>query len=182
MSLSRRNGLVALLALSLIAAATCEPALADGFNQSSIPYVDKVFDWIGLTDLSGQYRDLLTFCLAGYALCFGIFTNMAIRERGFGNAGNGVVGVAGICLAIFLCSPRFHILNDLPEDVRFNVMLIAASFGSAFALIFGAVLKGIILRLLAAFLDLLGRPERPKPIVVEEEPLPPRIASALRKS
>ena len=182
MSLSRRNGLVALLSFSLIAAASCEPALADGFNQSSIPYVDNVFDWIGLTNLSGQYRDLLTFCLVGYAVCFGIFTDMAFRERGFGYVGNGIVGVAGICFAILLFSPRFHILNDLPENVRFNVILITAAFGSAFALVFGALLKGAVLRFVGAVLDLLGRPERPKPMVIEEEKLPPRVASALRKS
>jgi hypothetical protein len=183
MKFFRRNKIVALASFAIVSAASVAPAFAGGFGHSRIPLADNLFDLIGLTDLSGERRDLLAVCLGFYALCFGILTNMAIRERGFGNVGNGIVGVAGICLAIFLCSPRFHLLGDLSEEARFNVVLVAASFGSAFTLVLGAVVKGVALRLLASLLDLFGRPERPKPMAVEEEAqLPPRIAAALRKS
>ncbi len=171
-----------ILLLGPLAVATCEPALAAGQDDgASVAIVDKLVDWIGYYDFTGEKRDLFTFGLCVYAIFFGVLTDMTIGDRAFGRMLNGVVGVIGVCLVLFLCGPRLHLLGDWPETARFNFTLIASGVGSAVFLVLCAIAKGISTRLLAQVLDGIGRPQRPKPIETAAA-LPPRVASALRKN
>ncbi len=138
-----------LLAAPLLAAplalAACRPALAAGYGDSGgFSIVDKLVDWIGWSDFTGDKRDLFAFGLGVYAVCFGLLTDMAVKEKAFGRVMNGVVGVIGVCLVLFLCGPRLHLLNDLPENYRFNFALLASGVGSAVFLLVCAVAMGVL--------------------------------------
>ena len=124
------------------------------------PVFDSVVEWMGLHDLSSDRRDLLSFCLLVYATVFGVLTNFAFKDKGFGIVLNGVVGVAGLCLALFFCSARFRLLpQNLPEHTLFNVLLIIACLGSAVFLVIASQVKNVTLSLLARFVDGFDRPE-----------------------
>ncbi len=70
---------------------------------------------------------------------------------------------------------------DLTGGMRFNVTLIACAPRASIMLMIAAVLKKTLKRNLGQFLDRFGRPEKPK-LFEAEEPLPPRVATALRKN
>lgn len=182
----RKASVWTLLAAPLLAAplalAACRPALAAGYGDSGgFSIVDKLVDWIGWSDFTGDKRDLFAFGLGVYAVCFGLLTDMAVKEKAFGRVMNGVVGVIGVCLVLFLCGPRLHLLNDLPENYRFNFALLASGVGSAVFLLVCAVAMGFFKRRLALALDRITRPERPKPAATAAA-LSPRVAAALRKN
>lgn len=173
-----RGSLLAGLALAALA---CEPALANGFGEdSSLPLVDRIIDWIGFRDLTGDRRDLFAYCLLAFAFAFGIVTDMAFRDRGFGKALNGVIGAAGICIALHFIAPHASTFGGTSETVRFNLTMIAAGAGSALTLVIAAALKGVAMRALRLNLDRLDRAPPPKPLKTEAR-LDPRIASALRE-
>ncbi len=171
-----------ILALLAVAAGG-GPALADGYgSDSSLPFFDQIVDWMGWHDLSGERRDLLSFCLFVYAMAFGVLTNFTFKGRGFGIVMNGVIGVVGVCLGLYFCGSRFRILpQNLPEHTLFNVILIIACLGSAILLVVSAGVKGVTLKALGRFVDTFDRPEKPQPVGLHIEKLPPRIAAALRK-
>lgn len=170
------------LLLAPLTVASCGPARAAGYDDgASLPIIDKMVNWIGYHDFTGENRDLFTFGLCVYALFFGVLTEMAARERAFGRVLNGVVGVIGVCLVLFLCGPRLNLLDGWPEGARFNFTLIASGVGSAVFLIACAIVMGRFKSLLGRGLDGLGRPRRPEPVATAAS-LPPRVASALRKN
>lgn len=173
--------LAPLLAGAALAALNGDPALARGFGEgSSLPIVDDLVDWIGFRDVTGDRRDLFAYSLMAYALFFGPLTDLVLRERGFGKALNGVVGIAGICLALHFVGERLPAFHDTTGTMRFNLMLIVAGAGSALTLVAAAVVKNAALGLLQRNLDRLYRAPPPKPLATEP-PLDPRIASALRE-
>ncbi|MCI4679774.1 hypothetical protein K9U39_11870 [Rhodoblastus acidophilus] len=156
-------------------------AMAGGYGHgSSLPFLDPVVEWIGFDGLSGDRRNLFGYAVIGFALAFGYFTNLALKERGLGAIVNGVVGVGGIALALHLVLPRLSLLNDASDKMRFNLAMIAAGAGAAFALVVAAVAKSMVSRLLTRGFIVIGRPPRPAPIQTEPK-VEPRIAAALRK-
>jgi hypothetical protein len=156
-------------------------ALARGFGEgSSLPVVDSLVDWIGFRDLTGDRRDLFAYCLIGYALFFGPLTDLVLKERGFGKAGNGAVGIVGICLALHFVNAWLPAFHDTTGPMRFNLILIIAGAGSALALVAASVLKNAVMGSLQRNLDRLYRASPPKPLATDP-PLNPRIASALRE-
>jgi hypothetical protein len=170
-----------ILFAALLAASACEPALARASgDNASLPLVDRVVDWMGFYDLAGDKRDLLVFCLVVYGAFFGVMTNLALTGRGFGNVLNGVAGVIGICLTLYVCGPKFHFLSAVPDASRFNVVLIACGLGSGLFLVFAAIVKGVIVAFLSRSVDRLGQAPKAQPVKVET--LPPRIAAAVRKN
>jgi hypothetical protein len=164
---------VALLALAPLTALTAEPALASGFGEeSALPLIDHLVRWIGYSDVNKDWRDLFAFSLFIYALAFGYASNLALHDHGFGKVINGLVGVAGVCVAL-------HLVGERLTTLGFNLLLIIAGTGSAVSLIGGALAKGVLSRFMQRHLDRLDKPAAPRPMVVET-PLDPRIASALR--
>ncbi|WP_374546120.1 hypothetical protein [Rhodoblastus sp.] len=182
----RASSLVGLtVAASALAVLASGPALANGFGAgSSLPlidtFVDKVVDWIGFRELTGDRRDLFALCLIIYAAVFGYLTDLALRDRGFGKALNGVVGAAGICLALALLTPHVFALADVSDRVRANLTLIIIGAGSAVTLIVTSALKGVLMSALRLNLDRMDLPPPPAPIA-EPASTDPRIASALRE-
>jgi hypothetical protein len=173
-----RASVLAGLALAALASA---PALASGFGEeSSLPFMDSIVDWIGFRELTGDRRDLFAYCLVFFAFAFGYLTDLVFRDRGFGKALNGVVGVAGICLALHVIAPYASTFADSSETLRFNLMLIGAGVGSAVTLLVASAFKGVFMRSLRLNLDRLDRAPPPKPLSTEA-PLSPRVASALRE-
>jgi hypothetical protein len=173
--------LAPLLAGPVLVALSGDPALARGYGEaSSLPLVDTIVDWIGFQDLTGDRRDLFAYCLIGYALFFGPLTDMVLQERGFGKALNGVVGIAGICLALHFVDGRLPSFHDNSGTMRFNLILIIAGAGSALALVTGALIKNAAMGSLRRNLDRLYRAPPAKPLA-SEPPLDPRIAAALRE-
>lgn len=168
----------AVLALAVLAS---DPALARGYGEESgLPLLDTIVDWIGFRELTGDRRDLFGYCLLFFAFAFGYFTDMVFTDRGFGKILNGVVGVAGIAIALHFLAPYAATFAPSSEKLRFNLMMIGAGAGSAVALVVGASLKGVFMRSLRLNLDRLDRAPPPKPLP-GPPPLSPRVASALRE-
>ena len=102
-------------------------------------------------------------------------TDLAFAERGFGKALNGVVGVAGIAIALHFLAPYAMAVAASSETLRFNLMMIAAGAGSAVTLVIAASFKGVFMRSLRLNLDRLDRAPPPKPLP-GPPPLSPRVA------
>jgi hypothetical protein len=169
-----------LLGLAL-AAITIDQALAHGYGMdSSLPFLDDIIEWIGLRNLTGDWRNLFGYCLLGFALVFGYLTNLAFDDRGFGQILNGVVGIFGVCLALRYIGPYFDLVSDASGKLRLNIALIIAGSGAAVALCCGAFLKGVVMRFLRIGLDRLDRPARPKPFQIDA-PTDARVGSAMRE-
>jgi uncharacterized membrane protein YeaQ/YmgE (transglycosylase-associated protein family) len=163
-----RNSLLSSLLLLMLTAANCEPALAGGYgDSSSLPLVDRVVEWIGFRDMTGDRRDLLMFCLAFWGLAFGAFSHMAFKDRGLGGVGNALVGIAGACVGLYLTGPRFGLARHLTEDAHFTASLIVCAACSGLALLILSVVKGLTFQLIGGAVDQFDRPSRPKPKEIE---------------
>ena len=179
-SLFRKSFLPSLILL-LLATANCEPAMAGGYgDSSSLPLVDRVVDWIGFREMTGDRRDLFVICLACWGFAFGVFTNMTFKDRGLGLIGNGLVGMAGACIGLYFCGPKFGLARHLTEDAHFKATLILCAASSGVTLLIVSLLKGVIFGFVGGALDLLDRPERPKPVEIETQA--PRIGSGRRRA
>lgn len=169
-----------LLAAASFASLACGPALAVTVGESSLPGAADLVDWVGFRDISYDSRDLFSYALVFYALGFGYLTDLALHDRGFGKIINGVVGAAGICIALHFALPHL-VAFGRGETVLFNLMMIVAFAGSAVTLVAAAAFKGVFMHSLRLNLDRLGRAPPPRRIADPVEPLNPRIASALRE-
>ncbi|HUO55771.1 MAG TPA: hypothetical protein VMU18_13570 [Rhodoblastus sp.] len=170
------------LAFFVLGPACCASgALARGYGQdSSLPWIDDIVEWIGFTDFAGDRRDLFAYCLVVFAFSFGYLSDLAFKERGFGKVLNGIIGIAGICVALHFFVPHQAMLGGASEMLRFNLGLIAAGAGASVLLVIAALVKGVALRVLTRAVDNMSRPARPAPMQVEAE-LDPRVAAALRR-
>jgi hypothetical protein len=169
-----------LIGAASIALAACGQAEAMSVGQPGMPGAAGITDWIGFRDISYDSRDLFAWTLFFYALGFGYLTDLALHDRGFGKIINGVVGAAGICIALHFTVPHLVAFGRGSEAVLFNLMMIVACAGSAITLVAAAAFKGVFMHALRLNLDKLGRAPPPRPIAAPVEPLNPRIASALR--
>jgi uncharacterized membrane protein YeaQ/YmgE (transglycosylase-associated protein family) len=177
--LPRKSQLSSLLLLALTAA-NCAPALAGGYgDNSSLPLVDRVVEWIGFRDMTGDRRDLLMFCLAAWGFTFGAFSHIAFKDRGLGVIGNALVGIAGACVGLYLSGPRFGLARHLTEDAHFKASLIICAACSGLALLILSIVKGLTFRLIGGAVDRFDRPARPKPMEVETPA--PRFGSGRRR-
>jgi hypothetical protein len=177
-----RNKISLVLGVASLAFVSCGPARAEGWGgDSSIPLADQLTAWIGYSEMTGDQRDMLAFSVYLFALIFGVLTRMNLGDMAFGRTVNGAIGAAGVCLALYAFGPRYHLFPRLIEGFRFNVTLIACGSSATILLVTAALAKNMLKRNLGQFLDLFGRPDKPKPFHVNDE-LPPRIATALRKN
>jgi hypothetical protein len=176
-----RKSLLSSLFLVVLTAVLCEPALAGGYgDSSSLPLVDRVVEWIGFRNMTGDNRDLLMICLAAWGLAFGAFSHLAFKERGLGVIGNALVGIAGACVGLYLCGPRFGLARHLTEDGYFKASLIICAACSGLALLILSVVKEVTFRLVGGAVDRLDRPTRPKPKEIETPA--PRFGAGRRRS
>lgn len=170
------------LALLLLGAG---PALAGSYGLDfslpfSLAFLDPVIDWIGVKNMDDENLKLFGVILAFFAGFFGYFSHLGLKDRGLGMVLNGVVGVAGICLALHLVLPRLPLLPSVPEEMRFTLALILGGSGAPLLLLFVALVKNVVTRRVNGVLSRVGVPPRPQPIQPKPS-LDPRIAAALRK-
>ena len=70
------------LAFLLLAAS---PALASGYGfGSSHTFLDSIIEWIGLVDIDDETASVFAAAMLVFAGFFGYFSNMAIKDLGFG--------------------------------------------------------------------------------------------------
>ncbi len=166
------------LAILLLAAV---PALAGGYGLgSSHSFLDSIIEWVGFIDLDDETLNLFGAALFVFAGFFGYFSKMAIKEHGFGIVLNGLIGVAGICVALHFAVPRLPLLSGVSDEMRFGLGLIVAGAGAALLLVAAALFKNVATRQVNRILIRFGTPPRPLPFQRQPE-LDPRIAAALRK-
>ena len=169
------------LLLLMLTAATCQSALAGGYgDSSSLPLVDRVVEWIGFRNMTGDHRDLLMICLAAWGFAFGAFSHIAFKDRGLGVIGNALVGIAGACVGLYLCGPRFGLARHLTEDAHFKANLIVCAACSGLALLILSILKTLTFQLVGNAVDRLDRPAKPKPKEIETPA--PRFGSGRRRA
>ena len=138
--------------LDVAFALVAQPAAAGGYGYaSSLPYVDAALEYLGYLDFYGEQRDAIAYGVLIYMFFFGLLTTLALRERGFGFLVNALIGGCGVGLALFLCGPRFHLLAQVPDRLRFNATLLACAFASALMLILTALFKEAIGRCVGGF-------------------------------
>jgi uncharacterized membrane protein YeaQ/YmgE (transglycosylase-associated protein family) len=166
------------LAILLLAAV---PALAGGYGLgSSHTFPDSIVEWIGFIDLDDETLNLFGAALFVFAGFFGYFSKMAIKEHGFGLVLNGLIGVAGICVALHFAVPRLPLLSGVSDEMRFGLGLIIAFAGAALLLVIAALFKNVATRQVNRVLIRVGTPPRPLPFQREPE-LDSRVAAAMRK-
>jgi uncharacterized membrane protein YeaQ/YmgE (transglycosylase-associated protein family) len=96
-------------------AASCLPAVAQAYgSNSSFPGFDTLVRLLGYDALNGDQRDMMASLLVLFGLVFGYFSHLGFRESGFGIVVNGLVGLVGSCLALYLFGPKFNLLANLP--------------------------------------------------------------------
>jgi uncharacterized membrane protein YeaQ/YmgE (transglycosylase-associated protein family) len=179
---TNRNRISIVSGLATLAVLACGPAQAEAWGgDSMIPLADQLTDWVGLREMTGDKRDMLVVSVYLFGAVFGILTRMSLRDLAFGMFLNGVVGAVGVCLALYAFGPHYHLFPQLTEGARFNVTLIGCGFSASILLVIVAGAKNLLGRTVGNSLDGLNRPDKPKPVQVEEA-LPPRVASALRKN
>lgn len=166
------------LAIFLFAAV---PALAGGYMSGSThTFLDTIIEWIGLADMDDEAVDVFGAALLAFAVFFGYFSNMAMKEHGFGTVLNGLVGAAGICVVLHFALPRLPLLRDVSEEMRFSLGLIVAAAGAPVFLLVASLFKKVATRRVNRVLIHVGTPTRPQPIRREPE-FDPRVAAAVRK-
>ena len=166
------------LALVLLAAA---PALAGGYMSGSThTFFDSIIEWIGLAGMDDEAVDVFGAALLVFAVFFGYFSNLAMREHGLGAVLNGLVGAAGICVVLHFALPRLPLLRGVSDEMRFSLALIVAAAGAPLFLLAASLFKKIAMRQINRVLIRVGTPARPQPI--QREPgFDPRVAAAVRK-
>jgi uncharacterized membrane protein YeaQ/YmgE (transglycosylase-associated protein family) len=169
---------VAGLVLVLLATA---PALAGGYMSGSThTFFDSIIEWIGLADMDDEAADVFGAALLVFAAFFGYFSNMAMREHGFGMVLNGLIGATGTCIVLHFTLPRLPLLRGLSEEMRFSLGLIVAAGGAPSFLLAASLFKKVAMRHINRVLIRVGTPPRPQPI--RREPgFDPRVAAVLRK-
>ncbi len=166
------------MAFLLLAAS---PALASAYGfGSSHTFLDSVIEWIGFVDIDDEAVSLFGAAMLVFAGFFGYFSNMAIKDLGFGIVLNGLIGVAGICIALHFALPRFPLLIDGSEEARFSLGMIAAIAGAGLLLFVTALFKAVATRQINGALARVTTPPRPQPIQRAPE-FNPRIAAAVRR-
>ncbi|MGO8738355.1 hypothetical protein [Rhodoblastus sp.] len=154
-------------------------ALADGYG-SSHSFSDSLVEWVGLGDVDEENVSLFFAVLFVFAGFFGYFSDEALKQRGFGIALNGIIGVAGICIALHFALPRLPLLRTLSENARFGMALVIGGAGAPLLLVAVTLLKNYLRRTINNYLAWVGTPPRPQPKQTEPH-LDPRVAAALRK-
>lgn len=166
------------LAFLLLAAS---PALASGYGfGSSHTFLDWVIEWIGFVDIDDEAVSVFGAAMLVFAGFFGYFSNMAIKDLGFGIVLNGLIGVAGICIALHFALPRLPLLIGGSQEARFSLGMITAIAGAGLLLVVLAFFKNVAMRQINGVLARIGMPPRPQPIQRAPE-LAPRIAAAVRR-
>ncbi len=166
------------LALLLLGAG---PALAGNYGDNSyLAFLDPLIEWTGVKDLDDDNLNLLGVVLAVFAVVFGYLSHLGLKERSLGMVLNGVIGVAGICLALHFVLPRLPFVPGSSEQARFNLALIIGASGAPLLLLVAALVKNFVTRRVNGVLVRVGAPTRPQPIRPEPD-LDPRIAAVLRK-
>jgi uncharacterized membrane protein YeaQ/YmgE (transglycosylase-associated protein family) len=166
------------LAILLLAAV---PALAGGYvSGSTHTFVDSIIEWIGVADMDDEAVDVFGAALLVFAAFFGYFSNLAMKEHGFGIVLNGLIGVAGICVVLHFALPRLPLLRGVSEEMRFTLGLIVAATGAPLFLVAAALFMKAATRRVNRVLIRVGTPPRPQPIGREPQ-FNPRIAAAVRR-
>ena len=135
-------------------------ALAGGYG-SSHSFSDSLVEWVGLSDGDDEKVNLFFFVLFVFAGFFGYFSDEALKQRGFGIALNGIIGVAGICVALHFALPRLPLLTTLSDNARFGVALIIGSAGAPLLLVAVTLSKSSLRRTVNNYLARVGTPPRP---------------------
>jgi uncharacterized membrane protein YeaQ/YmgE (transglycosylase-associated protein family) len=112
------------LPLSLLTA-SCLPAVAQGYgSESSFPGFDSLVHLLGYDAQDSDHRDLMALMLLSFGLFFGYFAHLGFRESGFGIVLNGVVGLVGSSLALYVFGPKFNLLSHFPEKSQDFVLAV----------------------------------------------------------
>ncbi len=170
-----------LLAGLAMAGLSVDPAWARGYNEQGVfAFFDGLTDWIGFGNLSGDWRHLFIYALVAFSFPFGYLSDLAFTERGFGRILNSLIGAAGFCIGLRLFLPHLGAFQNETDTTRFNLGIIAAGSGAAFALLFAALTKAVVKHLATS---LLARPARRARATQGKpaEEAEPRLAMALRK-
>jgi hypothetical protein len=171
-------------------AAACLPAFAQAYGATSaVPGFDRLIGLLGLDGLNGDQRDLLALALVAFAVCFGYVSHLSFRESGFGIVLNGLVGVAGSCIALYLLGPRvyllgpnFHLLAPVPGCPQDFMTLVLVAGAAVPALILVTTLANLLRRAAIGFLYGRSRRKLDAERAARVTPdLPPRIAGLLKK-
>lgn len=164
-------------------AAGCLPAFAQAYgSKSALPGFDGFVGLLGLDGLGGDQRDLLALALVAFALCFGYVSHLSFRNSGFGVLLNGLVGVAGSCVALYLLGPKFHLLAPVQGRPQDFLPLVLVAGAAVPTLIVAATLNKLRRRATINFFYGQSRRKLEAERAAKTVPdLPPRIIALLKK-
>lgn len=164
-------------------AAGCLPALAQAYGKtSSVPGFDGLVGLLGLDSLKGDQRDLLALALVAFALGFGYVSHLSFRNSGFGVLLNGLVGVAGSCVALYLIGPNADLLTPVPGRPPNFFLLVLVAGAAVPTLTVATTLANLRRRATINFFHGRSRRQREAERAAKVTPtLPPRIAAILKK-
>ncbi|PPQ31867.1 hypothetical protein CCR94_07780 [Rhodoblastus sphagnicola] len=159
------------------------PALAQGYaKDSSLPGFDSLIALLGYDNLQGDQRDLLAFVLILFGLGFGYFSHLGFRGAGLGVMLNGLCGLVGSCLALYLLGPKYGLLSQVQGRTHDFLLAVLVGGAAVPALILAIMLANLRSRATVNFF--YWRSQRKlnvqRAALIEPE-LPPRIANLLKK-
>ena len=112
-----------------------DPGLPAAAPRAAAGMRGQMTEWLlqamGAGKLAPGEMSLVTTVIAVYCAVFGIATNFALGERGFGQWLNGIVGFAGACIGLVLYARIFAQFSPAHLEI---VALVVVFFSSALLL------------------------------------------------
>lgn len=163
--------------------AGCLPAFAQGYGQNSfLPGFDGLVRLLGYDGLQGDQRDLMALLLIVFGLFFGYFSQLAFRETSFGVILNGLIGLAGACLGLYVFGPKFGLLAQVHDRTHDFLLAVLVAGAAVPTLVLSMFIAGVLRRGLINFVHgRLRRDMNVKRAALSEPELPSRVAQIVKK-